>query len=124
MHEVAIIGAGELGGACAHILARQNFVASIRLVDDRGSIAIGKALDITQAGPIEAFATRLTGTNDVASAAGASTARQCGPRPEKHGLASAIKDGARPADARQSPDPPHTLAAAISGSCAKRSQLA
>jgi len=72
MHEVAIIGAGELGGACAHILARQNFVASIRLVDDRGSIAIGKALDITQAGPIEAFATRLTGTNDVASAAGAS----------------------------------------------------
>src|SRR5213592_3556207 len=72
MNEVAILGAGELGGATAHVLARHDLVRSIRLVDESGSIAAGKALDIAQAAPIEGFTTRLTGTNDLASAAGAS----------------------------------------------------
>jgi malate dehydrogenase len=72
MREVAIIGAGELGGATAHVLARRDSVRSIRLVDETGSIAAGKALDIAQAAPIEGFATQVSGTTDVASAAGAS----------------------------------------------------
>ncbi len=72
MHEVAIIGAGELGGALAHVLARRDVVRSIRLVDDKGRIAEGKALDIAQAAPVEGFATRLSGSTDVATVAGAS----------------------------------------------------
>ena len=72
MREVAIIGAGELGGATAHVLARRDSVRSIRLVDEAGSIAAGKALDIAQAAPIEGFATQVSGVTDVASAAGAS----------------------------------------------------
>src|SRR5436189_4979806 len=72
MQEVAIIGAGELGGALAHVLARTDVARSIRLVDETGSIASGKALDIAQAAPIEGFATQLSGTTDVATAAGAS----------------------------------------------------
>src|SRR5439155_19899189 len=72
MREVAIIGAGELGGALAHVLARRDVVAAIRLVDEAGSIASGKALDIAQAAPIEGFATQLSGATDVATAAGAS----------------------------------------------------
>src|SRR5262249_44787802 len=47
-------------------------VRSIVLIDDAGSVAAGKALDITQAGPIEGFATQLRGAADLSHAAGAS----------------------------------------------------
>ena len=71
MQEVAIIGAGELGGALAHVLARRDVVRSIRLIDERGRAAEGKALDIAQAAPVEGFATQLSGSTDVSTAAGA-----------------------------------------------------
>src|SRR6185295_15466699 len=71
MHRVAIIGAGELGGAAAHLLARHDLARSITLVDETGRVAAGKALDIAQAAPIDGFATRLSGSNDVSGAAGA-----------------------------------------------------
>jgi len=70
--EVAIIGAGELGGALMHRLARRNVVPAVTLIDDNGSAARGKALDITQAGSIESFSTTLTGSTEIAHAAGAS----------------------------------------------------
>src|SRR5436190_9127832 len=72
MISVAVIGAGELGGLLAHVLARRNAAAEIRLVDDAADIAAGKALDIMQAASIEQFATRVTASADT-SAAGGST---------------------------------------------------
>ena len=72
MQEVAIIGAGELGGATAHALARSNLVRSVRLIDETRNVAAGKALDIAQAAPVEGFATQLSGATDVSMAAGAS----------------------------------------------------
>src|SRR3984893_955872 len=69
--DVAIIGAGELGGALAHALARRDIARAIRLVDETGRVAAGKALDIAQAAPIERFATELSGSADVSAAAGA-----------------------------------------------------
>src|SRR5476649_155926 len=72
MQDVAIIGAGELGGATAHALARSNLVRSITLIDETRRVAAGKALDIAQAAPVEGFATQLTGATDVSVAAGAS----------------------------------------------------
>jgi malate dehydrogenase len=71
MDHVAIIGAGELGGAVAHALARRDVVRAITLVDETGRVAAGKALDIAQAAPVEAFATRIAGATDVSMAAGA-----------------------------------------------------
>src|SRR6266852_3582557 len=71
MQAVAIIGAGELGGAVAHVLARRSAVRSITLIDDSGRAAAGKALDIAQAAPVEGFATALSGSADVSTAAGA-----------------------------------------------------
>jgi malate dehydrogenase len=70
--DVAIIGAGELGGAIAHRLAKAGVVSTICLVDETGSIAAGKALDIMQAAPIERFATRVMGATDIAAADDAS----------------------------------------------------
>jgi len=72
MRDVAIIGAGELGGALAYVLARRSVAGEIRLIDQMGSVAAGKALDIMQAAPIDGFATRLSGSTDVSTAAGAS----------------------------------------------------
>ena len=71
MQEVAIIGAGELGGALAHVIARRDAARAIRLIDEKGSVAEGKALDIAQAAPVEGFATQLSGSTDWATAAGA-----------------------------------------------------
>lgn len=68
----AIIGAGELGGAIAHALARRESVSRVLLVDAAGQVAPGKALDIQQAGAIEGFHTQLAGTDDATRAAGCS----------------------------------------------------
>jgi malate dehydrogenase len=73
MHDVAIVGAGELGGLLAHILARRNVVRDVRLIDDsssRPTIASGKALDIMQAAPVERFATQVSGSADLSAAGG------------------------------------------------------
>jgi malate dehydrogenase len=68
MATVCIIGAGEVGGAVAHALARGDRVARVLLIDAAGDVAAGKALDIQQAGAIEGFHTRLSGTADAARA--------------------------------------------------------
>jgi malate dehydrogenase len=72
MSLVAIIGAGEIGGAVARALASRGRVDAIRLIDDRESVAAGKALDLMQSGPISRSATRIDGVADLGAAAGAS----------------------------------------------------
>jgi malate dehydrogenase len=71
MPEVAILGAGELGGELAQALAARDVVRVVRLVDDAPRVAAGKALDIAQAAAILRFSTKLTGATDVTAAAGA-----------------------------------------------------
>lgn len=71
MRQIAIIGAGELGGATAHALARCDIVPTIRLIDERGRVAEGKALDMMQAAPIEGFAAEVIGSTSLADAGGA-----------------------------------------------------
>lgn len=65
MTTAAIIGAGDIGGAVAHALARRDSASRVLLVDTAGSAAAGKALDIQQSGAIEGFRTELGGTTDV-----------------------------------------------------------
>ncbi len=60
MSGVAILGAGELGGAVAHKLAGRDRVRRLCLIDAARGVAAGKALDIRQAGPIERFETKVT----------------------------------------------------------------
>ena len=70
MHTVAIIGAGELGGALARTLATRDAVSRIVIVDEAGSVAAGKALDIRQAGPVESYDTAVDGTDDIHQVSG------------------------------------------------------
>jgi malate dehydrogenase len=71
MDRVVVLGAGELGGLLAHALARRAVAQDICLIDEKGRIAEGKALDIMQAAPVEGFSARVTGSSDTAAASGA-----------------------------------------------------
>jgi malate dehydrogenase len=68
--KIALIGAGMIGGTLAHLAAIRE-MGDIVLVDVAEGIPQGKALDLAQAGPVEGFDSRLTGTQDYADIAGA-----------------------------------------------------
>jgi malate dehydrogenase len=70
MTTVAVIGAGEIGGAAAWALAAGAAVSRIVLIDAAAGVAAGKALDIQQAGAISGLHARLDGTAEIARAAG------------------------------------------------------
>jgi len=71
MDRVVILGAGELGGLIAHAAARRGVAQDICLIDEKGRVAEGKALDITQAAPIEMFSARVAGSSDPSLVGGA-----------------------------------------------------
>jgi malate dehydrogenase len=71
MHTVAILGAGDLGGALARTLASNDVAGRIVLIDDARGVAMGKALDIRQTGPIESYDTAIEGTDDLQQASAA-----------------------------------------------------
>jgi malate/lactate dehydrogenase len=71
MREVAILGAGDIGAAVARALAVRGCVPRVVLVDEARQVAMGKALDIRQSGPIEHSDTALEATDDVARVASA-----------------------------------------------------
>ncbi|HEY0147762.1 MAG TPA: malate dehydrogenase [Allosphingosinicella sp.] len=68
--KIALIGAGMIGGTLAHLAAIRE-MGDIVLVDVAEGIPQGKALDLAQAGPVEGYDAKLTGTNDYADIAGA-----------------------------------------------------
>jgi malate dehydrogenase len=60
--KVTIVGAGQTGGTMAHDLARKGY-ADIVLTDVIEGMPQGKALDLTQAGPVLGYDCKITGTN-------------------------------------------------------------
>ena len=68
--KIALIGAGMIGGTLAHLAAKKE-MGDIVLFDIAEGLPQGKALDISQCGPIEGFDASLRGTNDYADIAGA-----------------------------------------------------
>src|SRR5579863_6306537 len=71
MSRVAILGAGELGGAIAHALATRGRVRAITIVDDAADVAAGKALDLRQATSVDRVDVRLASAGDLLDAVGA-----------------------------------------------------
>ncbi len=61
--KIALIGAGNVGASAALYLAEAN-VADIVLLDVVEGMPQGKALDLTEAGPVRGYNSRLTGSND------------------------------------------------------------
>ncbi|RVT43380.1 malate dehydrogenase [Sphingobium algorifonticola] len=68
--KIALIGAGNIGGTLAHLAALKG-LGDIVLFDVVEGIPQGKALDLSQCGPVEGFDSQITGSNDYADIAGA-----------------------------------------------------
>jgi len=64
MRKVTVVGAGNVGATVADVLAHDNIVNEIVLLDLKGEMAQGKALDIYQQAPIGEYSTRVIGTSD------------------------------------------------------------
>jgi hypothetical protein len=67
----AIVGAGPLGTALASTLAARGRVRHVRLIDDAGPVAAGKALDVRQAAPVIGHDVSIEASADLAAAADA-----------------------------------------------------
>lgn len=67
--KVTVVGAGNVGAACAQYLAEAN-LCDVVLIDVVEGMPQGKALDLTQAGPVRGYDVRVEGSNDYAAAAG------------------------------------------------------
>lgn len=66
--KVTVVGAGNVGATCADVIARNDYVHEVVLVDIKPGIAEGKSLDIWQTSPINMFNTRVKGvTNDYSA---------------------------------------------------------
>ncbi len=68
--KIALIGAGNIGGTLAHLTALKG-LGDIVLFDVVEGVPQGKALDLSQCGPVEGFDARITGSNDYKDIAGA-----------------------------------------------------
>ena len=61
--KITLIGAGQIGGTLAHLIALKG-LADVVLFDVAAGLAKGKALDIAQSSPINGFNVNLSGTDN------------------------------------------------------------
>lgn len=64
MSKITVVGAGNVGATVANVLAHKDIVNEIVLIDIKGDMAKGKALDSWQQAPIDYYSTRIIGTED------------------------------------------------------------
>ena len=63
MKKISLIGAGQIGGTLAHLIAIKE-LANVVLFDIDDGIAKGKALDIAQSLAVDGYNVKLSGTNN------------------------------------------------------------
>jgi malate dehydrogenase len=68
--KIALIGAGNIGATMGHLCALRQ-LADVVLYDVVEGVPQGKALDMTESGPIDGFDVTVTGTNAIEDIAGA-----------------------------------------------------
>jgi len=83
--KIALIGAGQIGGTLAHLVALKE-LGDVVLFDIAEGTPQGKALDIAESGPSEGFDASLKGTNDYADIAGADVCIVTAGVPRKPGM--------------------------------------
>ena len=83
--KIALIGAGNIGGTLAHLAAAKE-LGDVVLFDVVEGVPQGKALDLSQVGPIAGFDAKITGTNDYADIAGADVCIVTAGVPRKPGM--------------------------------------
>ena len=66
--KVTVVGAGNVGATTAQRIADRR-LADVVLVDIVAGVPQGKALDLTESGPVEGYDCRITGSNDYRESA-------------------------------------------------------
>jgi len=83
--KIALIGAGQIGGTLAHLVALKE-LGDVILFDIAEGTPQGKALDIAQSGPVEGFDATLKGANSYEDIAGADVCIVTAGVPRKPGM--------------------------------------
>ncbi len=83
--KIALIGGGMIGGTLAHLAALRE-LGDIVVFDIAEGLPQGKTLDLSQAGPVEGFDAKLTGTNSYEGIAGADVCIVTAGVPRKPGM--------------------------------------
>jgi malate dehydrogenase len=83
--KIALVGAGQIGGTLA-LLAGMKELGDVSLFDIVDGVPQGKALDISQAAPVEAFDGVFTGSSDYAALDGADVVIVTAGVPRKPGM--------------------------------------
>ena len=83
--KIALVGAGMIGGTLAHLAAMKE-MGDVVLFDIAEGMPAGKALDLSQAGPVEGFDANLKGTSDYKDIAGADVVIVTAGVPRKPGM--------------------------------------
>lgn len=85
--KVTVVGAGNVGATCANVIAHNDFVHEVVLLDIKEGTAEGKSLDIFQTAPINLYDTRMIGsTNDYSKTAGSDVVVITSGLPRKPGM--------------------------------------
>jgi malate dehydrogenase len=83
--KIALIGAGQIGGTLAHLVALKE-LGDVVLFDIAEGIPQGKALDIAESSPVEGFDARFAGTNSYEAIDGARVVIVTAGFPRKPGM--------------------------------------
>ncbi len=83
--KVTIVGAGHVGATAAHWIASKE-LADVVLVDIVEGIPQGKALDLSQAAPIDGFDVRIVGSNSYEETANSDIVIITAGQPRKPGM--------------------------------------
>ena len=83
--KISLIGAGQIGGTLAHLVALKN-LGDVVLFDISDGTPQGKSLDIAESGPVESFNMQLKGTNDYSDIAGSDVCIVTAGVPRKPGM--------------------------------------
>lgn len=85
--KIAIIGAGNIGGELAALAARRELGDVVLLdIPDKEGLARGKALDLMQAGALDGFDARITGTSNYSDIKGSDVVIVTAGVPRKPGM--------------------------------------
>lgn len=83
--KIALIGAGQIGGTLAHLVALKE-LGDVILFDIVDGVPQGKALDLAQSGPVEGYNADLKGTSEYKDIAGADVVIVTAGVPRKPGM--------------------------------------
>jgi malate dehydrogenase len=83
--KIALIGGGQIGGTLAHLVALKE-LGDVVIFDIAEGLPQGKALDLSQSGPVDGFNATLKGTNSYADIAGADVVIVTAGVPRKPGM--------------------------------------